>query len=75
VVCVRYYIAEGVRLYAQDTWQMVVKDKGRDLVAKYIDKVRGEGLTSALGFKDMGFWVEVGGDAQMIRGYRIVENQ
>ena len=36
----RYYIAEGVRLYAQETWRQVMKDKGRQLVARHIDQVR-----------------------------------
>uniref|UniRef100_UPI00358EA03A uncharacterized protein isoform X1 n=1 Tax=Myxine glutinosa TaxID=7769 RepID=UPI00358EA03A len=33
----RYYIAEGVRLYSQTTWRMVVGDCGRLLVSRYID--------------------------------------
>jgi hypothetical protein len=38
--CCRYYIAEGVRLYAQETWRRVMGDSGRANVAKYIDQVR-----------------------------------
>lgn len=30
----RYYVAEGVRLYSQETWTMVMKDEGRVWVAK-----------------------------------------
>ncbi|CAG0913978.1 unnamed protein product [Notodromas monacha] len=32
----RYYMAEGVRLYSQETWRLVVGLDGRQLVAKYI---------------------------------------
>jgi hypothetical protein len=30
----RYYVAEGVRLYSQETWQLVMGDQGRFWVAK-----------------------------------------
>ena len=30
----RYYVAEGVRLYSQETWQLVMGDQGRVWVAK-----------------------------------------
>ncbi|KAF6254565.1 ARM repeat-containing protein [Scenedesmus sp. NREL 46B-D3] len=35
----RYYIAEGVRLYSQETWRRVMGDGGRATVAKYVDQV------------------------------------
>jgi len=35
----RYYLAEGVRLYSQETWRLVVKTEGRNLVARYIEDV------------------------------------
>eukprot|EP00879_Flechtneria_rotunda_P017789 GHRR01018648.1.p1 GENE.GHRR01018648.1~~GHRR01018648.1.p1 ORF type:complete len:558 (+),score=195.68 GHRR01018648.1:134-1807(+) len=35
----RYYVAEGVRLYAQETWRQVMGNTGRTQVAKYIDQV------------------------------------
>lgn len=28
----RYYVAEGVRVYSQETWQLVLKDKGKTYV-------------------------------------------
>lgn len=31
----RYYVAEGVKLYSQETWKLLVGDQGRDLVAKF----------------------------------------
>lgn len=34
----RYYVAEGVRLYSQETWRLVAGDAGRQLVEKYIDE-------------------------------------
>lgn len=37
----RYYVAEGVRLYAQETWRRVMKDTGRRRVAEYVDQVVG----------------------------------
>ncbi|XP_076321586.1 uncharacterized protein LOC143231011 [Tachypleus tridentatus] len=33
----RYYVAEGVRIYSQETWKIVAKNEGRELVAKYIE--------------------------------------
>lgn len=36
----RYYVAEGVRLYAQESWRQVMGEGGRQQVAVYIDKVR-----------------------------------
>jgi hypothetical protein len=36
----RYYVAEGVRLYSQETWRRVMGTSGRAKVAEHIDKVR-----------------------------------
>jgi HEAT repeat protein len=35
----RYYVAEGVRLYSQETWRLVMQDKGIQYVEKHIDSV------------------------------------
>lgn len=35
----RYYVAEGVRLYSQETWKIAVGTQGRDWVAKCINNV------------------------------------
>jgi len=35
----RYYVAEGVRIYSQDTWKQVAGDGGKELVEKYIQQV------------------------------------
>eukprot|EP00831_Metopus_contortus_P055786 TRINITY_DN4733_c0_g2_i2.p1 TRINITY_DN4733_c0_g2~~TRINITY_DN4733_c0_g2_i2.p1 ORF type:complete len:514 (-),score=96.93 TRINITY_DN4733_c0_g2_i2:41-1417(-) len=35
----RYYLAEGVRLYSQETWKQVVGEKGKEIVLKYLDEV------------------------------------
>lgn len=35
----RYYVAEGVRLYAQQTWQLVMGTNGREAVAAHIKSV------------------------------------
>ncbi|EFJ51820.1 hypothetical protein VOLCADRAFT_120428 [Volvox carteri f. nagariensis] len=35
----RYYVAEGVRLYAQETWRRVMGDGGRAAVARHINFV------------------------------------
>ncbi|GBF89452.1 hypothetical protein Rsub_02024 [Raphidocelis subcapitata] len=35
----RYYVAEGVRLYAQESWRRAVGQRGRALVAEHIDPV------------------------------------
>eukprot|EP00049_Salpingoeca_infusionum_P017689 m.354010 g.354010 ORF g.354010 m.354010 type:complete len:655 (-) comp16896_c0_seq1:234-2198(-) len=32
----RYYVAEGVRIYSQESWAQVAKDQGREIVATYI---------------------------------------
>ncbi len=34
----RYYLAEGVRLYSQQSWKDVVGEKGKDYVIQYIDE-------------------------------------
>eukprot|EP00210_Caulerpa_lentillifera_P009386 g8948.t1 len=31
----RYYVAEGVKLYSQETWKLLVGDQGRNLVAQF----------------------------------------
>ena len=35
----RYYVAEGVRIYSQDTWKLVLEEKGKQLVETYIANV------------------------------------
>lgn len=35
----RYYLADGVRLYSQETWRLVADTHGRNLVQKYIKDV------------------------------------
>ncbi|WAR18431.1 hypothetical protein MAR_000269 [Mya arenaria] len=35
----RYYVAEGVRIYSQDTWKLVAGTEGKQLVEKYIQQV------------------------------------
>ncbi|XP_071164390.1 uncharacterized protein [Mytilus edulis] len=35
----RYYVAEGVRIYSQETWRQTTEGEGRHLVEKYIDDV------------------------------------
>ncbi len=35
----RYYMAEGVRIYCQQTWKAVVGDGGIKYVEKYLDDV------------------------------------
>ncbi|CAI8014834.1 hypothetical protein GBAR_LOCUS9256, partial [Geodia barretti] len=35
----RHYVAEGVRLYCQETWKLVTEMKGVQLVEKYIAQV------------------------------------
>lgn len=35
----RYYVAEGVRIYSQETWRQITAGEGRHLVEKYIDEV------------------------------------
>ncbi|XP_069947030.1 uncharacterized protein [Cherax quadricarinatus] len=35
----RYYVAEGVRLYSQESWRQVAGSEGKALVEKYIDSV------------------------------------
>ena len=35
----RYYIAEGVRLYSQETWRQVTEGRGIQLVEQYIQEV------------------------------------
>jgi hypothetical protein len=35
----RYYLAEGVKLYSQDTWLLIFKTNGRSFVEKYLSFV------------------------------------
>lgn len=35
----RYYVADGVRIYTQETWKQLSDGKGRDLVEEYINCV------------------------------------
>jgi hypothetical protein len=35
----RYYVAEGVRLYSQETWKLVLGDEGKDMVAYCIKEI------------------------------------
>ena len=35
----RYYTAEGVRIYSQETWNTVTDGKGKQLVEQHIDAV------------------------------------
>ncbi|XP_037085258.1 uncharacterized protein LOC119105821 isoform X2 [Pollicipes pollicipes] len=35
----RYYVAEGVKIYNQRTWEMIAGLRGKDLVQKYINDV------------------------------------
>ncbi|XP_071962564.1 uncharacterized protein [Antedon mediterranea] len=35
----RYYVAEGVRIYSQETWRQVTHSEGKQLVGRYIKEV------------------------------------
>ena len=35
----RYYVAEGVRVFSQETWRMLMGDAGRERVAQHIEAV------------------------------------
>ncbi|KAK6182480.1 hypothetical protein SNE40_010161 [Patella caerulea] len=35
----RYYVAEGVRIYSQDTWKQITHGEGRNLVERHISSV------------------------------------
>ena len=35
----RYYVAEGVRVFSQETWQLLMGNEGRQRVAEHIDVV------------------------------------
>lgn len=35
----RYYVADGVRIYSQETWRRIAKTEGRELVQKHIKHV------------------------------------
>ncbi len=41
-----YYVAEGVRLYSQETWRVVTQTRGVQLVEQYIHKV----VSGVMGF-------------------------
>jgi hypothetical protein len=48
----RYYVAEGVRLYSQETWRQVMGTIGRSKVAKFINQVRaGDALWHIVGWR------------------------
>jgi len=36
LVCRRYYVAEGVRIYSQETWRQITDNHGRQLVEQHI---------------------------------------
>lgn len=36
----RYYVAEGVRSYSQETYELVLGEKGRPTIATHINEVR-----------------------------------
>ena len=38
-VPLRYYVAEGVRIYSQETWRVVTENRGVQLVEEYIGNV------------------------------------
>ena len=35
----RYYVAEGVKIYSNETWKLVHGDKGKDVICKYAQQV------------------------------------
>ena len=35
----RYYVAEGVRVYSNETWRIVFGESGKDIVRKYADEI------------------------------------
>jgi len=35
----RYYVAEGVRIYSQQSWKMTVGTEGKHLVEKYCRQI------------------------------------
>lgn len=35
----RYYVAEGVRVFSQETWRLLMGEEGRARVAEHIDAV------------------------------------
>ncbi|XP_064404863.1 uncharacterized protein LOC135350079 [Halichondria panicea] len=39
VLMLRYYVAEGVRLYSQETWRVVTQTRGVQLVEQHIHKM------------------------------------
>ena len=35
----RYYVAEGVKIYSNETWRLVHEDKGKEVICKYAKEV------------------------------------
>lgn len=35
----RYYVAAGVRIYSNETWQLVFGGKGKEIICKYAEPV------------------------------------
>ena len=35
----RYYVAEGVRVYSQETWRIVFGEKGKEVICNYADEI------------------------------------
>ena len=44
---VRYYVAEGVRIYNQDTWRQVTDGHGGSIVELYIKEIVSADYTGA----------------------------
>jgi hypothetical protein len=49
----RYYVAEGVRLYSQQTWEEVMGNRGREEVARVLPQVSQMGLSMAGGGEEV----------------------
>ena len=49
MIC-RYYVAEGVRIYSQETWRNVTGNDGKRLVETYIDEVVSSGFIREDGY-------------------------
>lgn len=56
----RYYVAEGVRLYSQETWRIVMGEEGRYWTAKHAPQVylTALGNTAVHSHADMPKWIE-----------------
>jgi len=35
----RYYVAEGVKIFSNETWKIVHEDKGKEVICKYAEQV------------------------------------